>query len=65
MVVLPNHIKKFMKATKILVAQILEKKRNGSFNIPHDINNLLIGPLSENNAKNNIEKADAMIKFGK
>ena len=64
-VVLPNHIKKFINATIVLTDNVLYKNLKGSSKIPNCINIELIGPPSENNVKNNIAIAEAMIKFGK
>ena len=51
--------------TMVLTDQVLYKKLKGSSKIPICINIELIGPLSENNVKNNIAIAEAMIKFGR
>ena len=62
---LPNHIRKFITPTKVLVPNAERMKSIGSFVSPIDNRIELIGPLFENNAKNNIANADAMIKFGR
>ena len=64
-VVLPNHIRKFMKDTSDLELYMLEKNLNGEDNIPICISMELIRPPSENKVKNNIANADAMIRFGR
>ena len=63
-VVLPNHIRKFISATSPRAPATDDRKRNGSFRMPILISAWLTGPLAENSAKNNIAKADAMIRFG-
>ena len=54
-----------MKATKPLTLQIWDMKLYGFAKTPICTKIELIGPLSANNVKNNIAKADAIIKFGK
>ena len=53
-VVLPNHIKKFISPTRLLVPNTEPRKSIGSLIKPIDSKIELIGPLVENNAKNNI-----------
>ena len=53
-----------MAATILLVAHLFEKNLNGSSNMCIFIRRSLIGPPSENNAKNNNENADAIIRLG-
>ena len=64
MVVLPNHIRKFISATSPRVPATEDRKRKGSFKKPALTRKPLTGPLSENRAKNNMAKAEAMIRFG-
>jgi hypothetical protein len=59
-VVLPNHIKKFIRATRPRVPQTLDKNLNGASKIPREIRISLIGPPSENNVKKSMENADAI-----
>lgn len=63
-VVFPNHIRKFINATSPLVPITEDRNRIGSPMIPADTMNEFTGPLSENNAKNNIANALAIIRFG-
>ena len=63
-VVFPNHIKKFMSAIRPLAPTTDDKNLIGLLIKPIDCKNELIGPMSENNAKNNIEKALAIIRLG-
>ena len=63
-VVLPNHIMKFMMQMSARVQSTLAKKRMGSRVIPTFIKMLFIGPPSENKVKNSIANAAAMIRFG-
>ena len=65
MVVLPNHIRQFISAINPLALPALERNLYGVSMNPICINIELIGPLSENNVKNNIANADAIIRFGK
>ena len=64
MVVLPNHIKKFISAISPRVPATLERKRNGSLRMPAEISAALTGPLSEKRAKNSMANAEAMIRLG-
>ena len=64
MVVLPNHIRKFISPTSPRVPATEERKRNGSCVTPMDISAAFTGPLSENRVKNSMEKADAMMRLG-
>ena len=54
-----------MNATNVLAAVILPRNTNGSLITPIWTSTELIGPFTENNVKNNIAKAEAMIRFGK
>ena len=65
MVVLPNHIRQFINAIKPLALPVCDKNLYGSEINPICINRELIGPPSANNVKNNIENADAIIRFGR
>src|SRR5690554_2086745 len=63
-VVLPNHIKKFIAAIKPLVGHTLSTKLNDSGNTPVSISNVVNPPVLENSCTNNIENAAAITKFG-
>ena len=65
MVVFPNHIRKFIKATSDLALHVLDRNLNGSLVIPAYIKIELTGPLLENKVKNSIANADAIIRLGK
>ena len=65
MVVLPNHIRKFINPIRDLVPNTEPIKSIGLFVIPIDIRIELIGPFVENSVKNNSANADAMIRFGR
>ena len=65
MVVLPNHIRQFIRAISPLALPVFAKNLYGSEIIPICIKIELIGPPSENSVKNNMENADAMIRFGR
>ena len=64
-VVLPNHIRQFISAISPLALPALDKNLYGVSINPICISIELIGPPSENNVKNNMENADAMIRFGR
>ena len=64
-IVLPVHMMKFMNPTRALDAIVLEKNLNGWLRIPAAISIWFTGPWSENNVKNNMENADAMMRFGR
>ena len=64
-VVLPNHIRKFINPTSDLVPHTVPIKSIGLEVNPIDIKIELIGPFVENIVKNSIANADAMIRFGK
>ena len=65
MVVFPNHIKKFINPITERVPNTVPRKSIRSLINPRFIKIELIGPLVENKVKNNIAKADAMIRFGR
>jgi hypothetical protein len=65
MVVFPNHIRQFISAISPLALPVWDKNLYGSEINPICIKRELIGPASENKVKNNIENADAIIRFGK
>ena len=62
MVVLPNHIMKFISAMRKRLPK--GRARNSYAGKPRDSMNLLTGPPLENSTKNSIEKAEAMIRLG-
>ena len=64
-VVFPNHIRKFINPTSDLVPNTDPIKSIGSLAMPIDIKMPLIGPFVENNVKNSIANADAIIRFGR
>ena len=64
MVVLPNHIRKFIRPTKPRLPHTLVRNVMGALMSPMLISTALTGPLSENRAKNNMAKAEAMIRLG-
>ena len=64
MVVLPNHIRKFIRATRPRTVYCLSKKGMGWSAMPSCIISWLMGPTLENRVKNSIEKAEAMIRLG-
>ena len=64
-VVLPNHIRQFINAISPLALPALDKNLYGVSINPICISIELMGPPSENNVKNNMENADAMIRFGR
>ena len=65
MVVLPNHIRQFIKAMSPLVLPTCDRNLYGSEIKPICISRLFIGPPSANNVKNNSENAEAIIRFGR
>ena len=65
MVVFPNHIRKFINPTRDLVPNTVPIKSMGLLNNPIFIRIELIGPLVENMVKNNMAKADAIIRLGR
>ena len=65
MVVLPNHIRQFISAIRPLALPVWDKNLYGSEINPICIKRELIGPASENSVKNNMENADAIIRFGR
>ena len=54
-----------MNATSTLALVVFERNLNGLSIQPKLISIEFIGPESENNVKNNIANADAIIRFGK
>ena len=64
-VVFPNHIRQFMKATRPLTEPTCAMKSYGSLNRPMFTRIELIGPVFANMVKNSIAKAEAMIRFGR
>ena len=65
MVVLPNHIRKFINPMRDRVPKVVPIKSMGVSVRPMDIRIELMGPLVENNAKNSMAKAEAMIRLGR
>ena len=61
----PNHIRQFIRAISPLALPVFARNLYGSEMIPICIKIELIGPPSENSVKNNMENADAMIRFGR
>ena len=64
MVVLPNHIRKFIRPISPRLPHTVFKKLMGSLIQPMLCSTAFTGPLSENSAKNSIAKAEAMIRLG-
>ena len=64
-VVLPNHIRQFIKAISPLALPACERNLYGSDMKPICISSEFIGPESENNVKNKSENAEAIIRFGR
>ena len=64
-VVFPNHMRKFIRPTSVLVPNTDPRKSIRSLIHPRFIRIELIGPLVENIVKNSIAKADAIIRFGR
>ena len=64
-VVLPNHIRKFMKPMSDLVPNTLPIKSIGLLITPIDCRTEFTGPLVENSVKNKSANADAMLRFGR
>jgi hypothetical protein len=54
-----------MNAIRPLALPVFDKNLYGVSIKPICMRSELIGPPSENNVKNNIENADAIIKFGR
>ena len=65
MVVLPNHMRKFIKPISERVPNAVPIKSIGSETIPTDSKIELMGPLVENSAKKSMANADAIIRFGR
>ena len=66
MVVLQNHIRKFIRPTSPRAVQMLDSQRTGSLTRPSLSRMELIGPVSEleNSVKNSIANAEAIIRLG-
>ena len=64
-VVLPNHIRKFISPIKERVPKTDPIKSIGLLIHPRDIRMELTGPLVENSVKNKSANADAMIRLGR
>ena len=64
MVVLPNHIRKFIRPTRPRLPHTVFKKLMGVLIQPMLSSTAFTGPLSENRAKNSMAKAEAMIRLG-
>ena len=64
-VVFPNHMTKFMKATSVLTAVTFDMNLNGSLMTPSCTSTEFTGPVSANNVKNSMDMALAMIRFGR
>ena len=64
MVVLPNHIRKFIRPTRPRLPHTVFRKLMGVLIQPMLSSTAFTGPLSENRAKNSIAKAEAMIRLG-
>ena len=64
MVVLPNHIRKFIRPISPRLPHTVFKKLMGASIQPMLCSTAFTGPLSENSAKNSIAKAEAMIRLG-
>ena len=65
MVVLPNHIRKFIRATRVRAPKVDSINRMASPTTPMLSRMLLTGPELENRAKNSMAKAEAMIRLGR
>ena len=65
MVVLPNHIRKFISPIRARVPKVVPMKSMGASVIPRLIRMELMGPLLENRAKNSMAKAEAIIRLGR
>ena len=64
-VVLPNHIKKFITPINERVPKAVPIKSIGSLIHPRVSKIELIGPLVEKSVKKSIANADAIIRFGR
>ena len=64
MVVLPNHIRKFIRPIRPRLPQTLFRKLKGSLRMPMPTSAAFTGPLSENRAKNSMANAEAMMRLG-
>ena len=64
-VVLPNHIRKFINPISDLVPNIEPKKSIGFLINPADNIIEFTGPFVEKSVKNNIANADAIIRLGR
>ena len=64
MVVLPNHIRKFIRPTSARLPHTVFRKLMGSVVQPMLMSTAFTGPLSENRAKKSMAKAEAMMRFG-
>ena len=64
-VVLPNHIKKFINPIRDLVPNTEPIKSIGALIQPRDIRMEFTGPFVENMVKNKRANADAIIRFGR
>ena len=64
MVVLPNHIRKFIRPTRPRLPHTVFRKLMGVLIQPMLSSTAFTGPLSENRAKNSMAKAEAMIRLG-
>ena len=62
MVVLPNHIRKFIREISSRTETLILRKSMVCF--PADRRIWFTGPTGENRVKNSIENAEAMIRFG-
>ena len=63
-VVLPNHIKKFIRLIRMRTETFRPRKLTLLSTMPWASSTWLIGPTGENRVKNSIEKAAAMMRFG-
>ena len=64
MVVLPNHIRKFIRPISPRLPHTVFRKLMGASIQPMLSSTAFTGPLSENSAKNSMAKAEAMIRLG-
>ena len=66
MVVLPNHIRKFISPTSPRAVHTLDSQRTGSLTMPSLSRMELMGAVSalENSVKNSMANAEAMIRLG-
>ena len=65
MVVLPNHMRKFISATSVRAPKVDSINRMASPITPMLRRMLLTGPELENMAKNSMAKAEAMMRLGR